>query len=1097
MSSLTNKTKRLNISWLLEIKKIISATISVILLLTFQTSYSQQFSYRHIGLKEGLPDLRIRDLIKDSRGFYWIGTEAGLVKLYDNQIKVYDTDKGLPSLNISAIAEDGNGDLLIGMPGTGIGRFDGKKFIIEIPSDSLPGSRINRIHYSAQWDLVIIGTDKGFSVIKQNGYQSFSPIPLKESSQHIMIFSFLDTEDFIYVQSYNNGLFRYFPQNDSVVLSPAADKRLNFTTSSFITKTGDTIWALAYQDKLIRTGEHGTTLLDCTAEIAAFAEDGKGNIYMAGIEGPFSDFGGLLRMRNDSIELVNPAYGLPANRVNRVIFDERDNVIVISDQNQGIYILYPKIFQNEFDGLPPSSGLNIKSFATTKDSTLWVLDQNDLYFKKPGNKFEKFDRRLLISKYEEFKTNIFPFKYSYLLDREGSPERYEMLRERGRYPWKNPYLIYNQNETVVIDEYLMFSPEHYRYLDSRAPDDLRYLAEAPDGSLWLLSNVGFFQIQDDKVVWFIDYFSVTDQRFVVHDSNTLLMSTSQKVVFVNTEEHGREKFIDPPSPANITGMVKTAHGTLISCLNNGLYVVEEDSLQLINDKNAGLLTSITSMSENHRGELLTGTSNSSIRIIRFENNGVKIIKTIDTPGVITGNNIRWLETDNSGFLWAGTNLGITRIDLERIYKSEPLEALFYNEEDGFFEPAVSASARDKEGNIWLGGKGTVTLIHTKTAGSLTPGQRSLFVSRIDLDNRPTDWEELCETDPWTGVPVCGPALKYYHNNLSFFFNTKNISGHDKTQFRHRISGLSDEWTPFDPSNQVIYNNLPPGKYLLEVEAQLINNKDSRGKAEFAFRIMSPWWQRWWFYSILVLVLILVFRLVLMFRIKNIRRKETRKLIQEREMSDLHIKALQAQMNPHFIFNAINSIQYYILNKEREQAFQIISILSKLIRQTFEFASKTSVSIKEEISFLENYIKLEMMRFEYRFSYRIDCDNSLNSHKYHIPAMLLQPIVENAILHGLLHKSGEGILTIRFQQAEKSILKCIVEDNGIGRKKSAEINRGRPRQHLSLGLDISKRRIDLMNEPGLSNYRIEITDLYDSTNAPSGTRVLLVIPLISD
>ena len=137
-----------------------------------------------------------------------------------------------------------------------------------------------------------------------------------------------------------------------------------------------------------------------------------------------------------------------------------------------------------------------------------------------------------------------------------------------------------------------------------------------------------------------------------------------------------------------------------------------------------------------------------------------------------------------------------------------------------------------------------------------------------------------------------------------------------------------------------------------------------------------------------------------------------------------------------------------------------------------------------------------MRFENKFAYEIQLDPGLDGHQYHIPPMLLQPFVENSILHGILHKDEPGMIKIIFRIAGDKLLHCIVEDNGIGRYKAAEINKGRHKGHKSVGLEITRRRVGLMNDPGQTDYKVVITDLHNDSH-PSGTRVLIKIPLISE
>ena len=1059
-------------------------------------TFSQPFQYMHIGMREGLPGIRIRDIILDSRGFYWIGTEAGLVRWYGDRLKIYGTEQGMPSLNVSAIAGDGYGEIWLGLTGTGLVRYNGNKFMLEIPQDSLPGSRINRISYSRKWDMLLVGTDDGFTVYRNNEYRTYRPEPVSYPPKYANITGFLEADRYIYVQSFNNGLFKYYPDNDSIAPARVPDRRMNFTTSSFITEQSDTIWALAYSNDLVRTGKD-TVIVGGTAEILDITEDGEGNVYLAGTAGPFSEYGGLLRMRGDSLELLNPLYGLPADRINRVIYDKSDQIIVVSDHSQGLFVLNPQIFQNEFDGLPPSQTMNIRAFAGSENGVLWLLDEKEIYFKKPGESFKRFDRRLIEREFDIFKKKVFPEKYFFWRDPEGSWEKYESLRDAGIYPWDNPYYEKINNEINIYDKGALYSPEEYEYHNNMRVDYFNDIKSGPDNSVLVLSNTGVFQISEEHDVRYTENFDLPYEKMEILDSNTIVTYSPQNLVFAEFTGYGASlhKFF-PKAPASVTDLIKTPQGTWFSCLNNGLYRVEKDNLRLLNEENSGLHSSITTLAEDHRGNLITGTNNASIQILRFENDSIEVLFTINPQGNVTGDRINWMEIDGRGFLWAGTNLGTNRIDLNRLYNENFIATRFFNQEDGLFETNIHASHSDSEGNIWIGGSGIVAGINAQAADAIIPGPRKVFISRVDLNHQQTGWEEIRETDPWTGVPVSGLTLSHDQNSLSFYFSTANIAGQGKTLYRHRIIGMNEHWSPFDPARQVIYPNLSPGRYVLEVESQLAFDRGSRGKTEFAFRILPPWWQTWWFYVILAVSLVAGFWLILILRVRYVRDLENRKLIQEREISELRIKALQAQMNPHFTFNAINSIQYYIFNKERDSAFQFIGYFSKLIRQTLEFASRSSVSIKEEADFLENYIKLEMMRFENKFVFEIEMDGNLNNHHFRIPPMLLQPFVENAILHGLLHKEKQGTLKIKFAISEGSVLQCIVEDNGIGREKSAEINRGRHKQHNSMGLDISRRRVGLLNEPGQEDYRIEITDLYYEDRKPKGTLVTVLIPLVT-
>lgn len=253
---------------------------------------------------------------------------------------------------------------------------------------------------------------------------------------------------------------------------------------------------------------------------------------------------------------------------------------------------------------------------------------------------------------------------------------------------------------------------------------------------------------------------------------------------------------------------------------------------------------------------------------------------------------------------------------------------------------------------------------------------------------------------------------------------------------------------------------------------------------------------------IIALLILVVSLFYLNRIKArkkaevtlIELKETQKrLALEKQYRDTELKALKAQMNPHFIFNALNSIQEYILLNQKDLASDYLGKFADLIRTYLNHSDAGYISISEEIDSLNLYLELEKLRFEDKLNYRIIVDQSINTESYSIPTMFIQPYVENALKHGLLHKKNDRKLDISFKQSAANIIECIITDNGIGRAKSQIINSKKQRLHKSFALKASKSRLELLNEKADHKIGVEIEDLFRNEEA-SGTKVTLKIPL---
>ena len=221
------------------------------------------------------------------------------------------------------------------------------------------------------------------------------------------------------------------------------------------------------------------------------------------------------------------------------------------------------------------------------------------------------------------------------------------------------------------------------------------------------------------------------------------------------------------------------------------------------------------------------------------------------------------------------------------------------------------------------------------------------------------------------------------------------------------------------------------------------------------------------------------------RINGIKRKAAL----QQQMSELEMKALRAQMNPHFIFNSLSSIQESIISNKTEAASKYLGKFSKLIRMVLENSGKKFISLQDEINYLQLYLELESFRFD-DLNFTISCNES-DTAFIRIPPMIVQPYVENALKHGLAHKAGEKKLSVLFYHNKKNQLTAEITDNGIGRKQSMLINTSRTDAHQSMGMQITQQRLSLLNEEQQAS--VEITDLSEENGSAAGTKVTVILP----
>lgn len=338
----------------------------------------------------------------------------------------------------------------------------------------------------------------------------------------------------------------------------------------------------------------------------------------------------------------------------------------------------------------------------------------------------------------------------------------------------------------------------------------------------------------------------------------------------------------------------------------------------------------------------------------------------------------------------------------------------------------------------------------------------------------------------------GENLGYEQNNILFSVEGLAHRNPFGILYKYRLLGLDTVWKT-NNTDEINFNNLNDGSYTFEVYAVNGDGVQSKIPAVFKFSIEPPYWEKWWFVALCIMALTSAMTMIILARSRVIRKREEAKTMLHKQIAEYQMSAIQAQMNPHFIFNAINSIQNYVLSSETQYAYDYLALFSKLIRQVLMNSQQNTISLRKELEMLGLYIDLEQRRFKNKFEYEIRCDENIFPDEIKIPVMLIQPFIENAIWHGLMNlgESRKGVLGIYISTVEEK-LKIIVEDNGVGREHAAFL-KNRP-DHKSMAMLLTEKRMELMKAVNDKETRIIIHDLYDDTGTASGTRVEIYLPL---
>jgi ligand-binding sensor domain-containing protein len=341
-------------------------------------------------------------------------------------------------------------------------------------------------------------------------------------------------------------------------------------------------------------------------------------------------------------------------------------------------------------------------------------------------------------------------------------------------------------------------------------------------------------------------------------------------------------------------------------------------------------------------------------------------------------------------------------------------------------------------------------------------------------------------------------LPYQTNNVEFNFQSNGLFAEENMNYQYRLLGASNQWYKVPKgNNQVTFNSLSPGKYTFQIKkVSSVSNEETTIKS-IDVKINKPFYKQWWFVSLIVLALVIILMLYYKNKLKE-QEHEKRELLQkkekEKEVVFLKLENLRSQMNPHFVFNALNSIQDYIMLNEKNLAGDYLGKFADLIRTYLNHSMRANITLEEEVNTLNQYLELEKLRFEDSLNYSITTKNIAFANTYQIPTMLVQPYVENAIKHGLLHKKTNRKLDIVFMlDTTNNNIVCHITDNGIGRKKAAALKQRNRKNYSSFATKANQNRLELLNYGRTKKIGVEIIDLYDNDKQVSGTKVIVNIP----
>ncbi|MCW3072615.1 MAG: hypothetical protein JWO44_2505 [Bacteroidetes bacterium] len=530
----------------------------------------------------------------------------------------------------------------------------------------------------------------------------------------------------------------------------------------------------------------------------------------------------------------------------------------------------------------------------------------------------------------------------------------------------------------------------------------------------------------------------------------------------------------------ITYIQEDKNGELWFCTDAGLATIKNNKLVIL-DKTKGFKeTSTRYIYEDAEGTLWIGTHGSGLA--RLKNGKVYYFSDHTTQ---LDKNVWSIAEDRNGNFWMPSNSGMYVVDKKELNdmadnNSRPFNPIFLGKEDGLksiefnggFQPSMLKTSK---GEFWFPTVKGAAVVNPQLLPKLPAGQ--IVIEQLQADEKVIALEDSI-------------SLTSENVPLDILFTSPFFSNPSKICFEYKLEGVSDNWIDIGTSREIRLKEVPSGSHYIRI--RVAGNMASSEAAIFVSKPL-PAWKDPRFIAIACLVFVLVILLITIAAISFVRKRERIKTQINKQYANIELKALQAQMNPHFIFNCLNSIQHFIILNDEVSASKYLTKFSMLMRKFLEHSKSNIVTLQEEIELLRLYVELEALRSKNKFNFQLKIAPDLDIFNIEIPGMLFQPFVENAITHGLLNMESKGTLVLSFSIEDSHVI-GIIEDDGVGRKKAVEINANTYKDHASRGMEIIKERIAVLNY--IENIRIEmqVIDKMSPENVPAGTKVIIKIPI---
>ncbi|MEY4604634.1 MAG: hypothetical protein RIT43_1926 [Bacteroidota bacterium] len=958
----------------------------------------------------------------------------------------FNTAQGLPQSQVTSIVQDDLGALWVGTLG-GIGRFNGKEFTSYTTENGLLNNRISCL--SVQGEKVWAGHEGGVSLMQGKKVFKWS---FGKAYQSLSVTDIVLFKGHLIVSTNGEGLFE---------IANGKLKRIPLSFSPiFMEGSEDALLLNTGREDLLRIRDlHavGTKLYLATRAGVLTTEDLRGFRSIGSLEGYsvssiqtsgqnlyVSTFGnGLLRLDQKNFDAVQVKTVDPLLSVRKCLVDKAGDLWVVA--NDGVIQLRNEQIRLKLDqnrGLPVES---IRCVFQDKAGAIWLGSEGKGILRFSGEHFLHYGKA----------------------DGLASELIVSIAQKKDGSYWLGTFdkgIIYFSPGSASKYVELANSPTVWAILTDLSGSDWFGTENGLVQKKGLLKKVYYAEngLPGDKVA---ALFKIGVSSFLVGGSEGVSVYRNGKFIPFLMKE-----------PATVRAFCQS-QGKIYCVADNGFYEIKNNQLVRISDFSRTAYAVVA----DEKGKVWIGTEEG----LYCYASGM--IKAVDLSGSASSNYINFLVSGNQE-LFVGTNNGV--YVLSELNTSEfKVHHLGIPEGILDLETNINSGFLDRNGILWFGTASGLVRYDQRLFKAL-PATPSIGVKGM-LVNYLNEAAKYGERINSSGFPEI-LDLPYNKNNLTIEFEGVDLDNYTGLRYQYWLEGLDQGWSPLTMNALISFNGLPPGSYVLHARTV---DAAGRRSTEFVLPITvnGPFYLSWWFLALSAIGITSIVWWFIRNRLDRERDKvEREKLEYKSRLLHLEQRSLNASMNRHFIFNSLNSIQYFINTQDKVAANHYLTNFAKLIRKNLDSSDEGNlVSLQQELERLELYLSLESMRFNQRFEYHIQCDEHIDTEAVIIPAMMIQPFLENSIIHGILpNETLKGKIELIIE-LNKEVLTIRVLDNGIGIEHSLNQKLESKGDHESKGTEITLKRIELLKKLTQKDFElIGPRQVVHEDGSIAGTEVLL-------